>query len=126
MRALPPLEKTVQKQVISWARMNRGAHPELRWLYHIGNEGKRSAAQAAEAAAMGMNPGVPDLCLPVARGGYHALYIELKREKGGRISEAQREWHEGMRAERNCMLVCRTFEEATGALLAYLKGGKGE
>ena len=29
-----------------------------------------------------MLPGVPDLCLPVARGGYHGLYMEVKKASG--------------------------------------------
>ena len=117
-----PREDEDQRALMAWARMERGAHPELRWLYHIENEGKRSAAQAARAMAMGLNPGVQDLCLPVARGGWHALYIELKREKGGRLSPAQREWREGMLAEGNCAVVAHGFDEAREAILAYLKG----
>lgn len=123
--AIPaPLERVDQKNLIRWARMERGAHPELRWLYHIENERKRTAAQAREAMEMGMNPGAPDLCLPVARGGFHALYIELKREKGGRLSQNQKEWRQGMRDEGNCALVCYGFEEAREAILAYLEGAK--
>ena len=70
------------------------------------------------------NPGAPDLCLPVARGGWHALYIELKREQGGRLSPAQREWIEGMNAEGNRAVVAHGFDEAREVILAYLKGGR--
>src|SRR5699024_2367061 len=55
-----------------------GTHPDLRLMYHVPNEGKRSARQGARMRAEGLRAGVPDICLPVPRGGYSALYIELK------------------------------------------------
>ena len=40
--------------------------------------GKRDAKTATILKRQGVKAGVPDLHLPVARGGYHGLYIELK------------------------------------------------
>lgn len=57
----------------------RRAHPELQLLYHVPNEGKRTWRTGARLKSEGLKPGVPDLCLPVARGKYHGLYVELKR-----------------------------------------------
>ena len=50
--------------------------------YAIPNAGKRSPSAAAWYRAEGMRKGVPDLCVPMARGGYHSLYIEMKRSDG--------------------------------------------
>jgi hypothetical protein len=38
----------------------------------------------------GVNPGIPDLCLPVPREPYHGLYIELKTSTGKVSSEQER------------------------------------
>ena len=50
-------------------------------VFHIPNGGYRNKAEAAHLKAQGVRPGVPDLCVPVARHGYHGLYIEMKRRR---------------------------------------------
>lgn len=76
-----PTESQEQQRLFQWARMESGRFPELELLYHIPNEGKRSRATGRRMVAEGLKKGVPDICLPVARGGSHGLYIELKRTK---------------------------------------------
>ena len=71
--ALPvPTESEEQQTLFSWATMQSGRYPELRLLYHIPNGGSRGKAEAGRFKAEGVKSGVPDLCLPVARGAYHA------------------------------------------------------
>lgn len=84
-------EDTEQMGVIDWANWNTGRFPELKLLFHVPNGGKRNAAEAARFKAMGVKAGVPDLCLPVARGGYAGLYIEMKYGKN-KTTEKQEEW----------------------------------
>lgn len=64
-----PSESTEQQHLFQWARMMSGAHPELALMYKITNEGRRSRANGARMVAEGMKKGLPDICLPVARGG---------------------------------------------------------
>lgn len=116
-----PTETVEQQWLFRWARMQEGAHPELRLLYHVPNEGKRGHAAASRAKAEGLRSGVPDICLPVARGGFHGLYIELKRQKGGRLSEVQQGWIDALRAQGYRAEVCLGFDEASEMLLAYLR-----
>ena len=71
---------------------NLHAWPELALLHHIPNGGHRARKTARDLARSGVRAGVPDYCLPVARGGAHGLYLELKRLHGGRVSPEQREW----------------------------------
>ena len=118
-----PRESVEQKTLMQWARFNSAAHPELRLLYHVPNEGLRSYRTGSELKAQGMKAGVPDICLPVARGGYHSLYIELKRRKGGKVSEQQQEWLEMLNKAGNKAIVCKGWEEAAEAIVKYLKGG---
>ena len=44
-------------------------YPEAQLLFHVPNGGKRNAAEAAHLKRQGVKAGVPDLFLPVARGG---------------------------------------------------------
>ena len=94
-----PTESEEQQMLMRWASLASGANPELRLLYHVPNGGSRGKAEAGRFRAEGVKSGVPDLCLPVARGKWHGLYIELKRTKGGRVSQAQREWLAALQRE---------------------------
>ena len=87
-----PTESEEQQALFRWAAYESGAHPELALLYHIPNEGKRSLVAGAKLRAEGLKRGVPDICLPVPRGKWHGLYIELKRLRGGRVSDEQQRW----------------------------------
>ena len=67
-------EAEEQTYLFEWARLASCKWPELSFLYHIPNEGKRPPATGARLKSMGLKSGVPDVCLPVARGGFHGLY----------------------------------------------------
>lgn len=71
-------EAIEQTKLFNWVVLARGKYPELDMLYHIPNGGSRNKIEAANLRRQGVRSGVPDLCLPVARGNYHGLYIELK------------------------------------------------
>lgn len=122
-----PLEREEQTALMAYAKLRERRYPELGLLYHIPNGGSRNAIEAAHLKRQGVKAGVPDLCLPVARGGHHGLYIELKR-KGGRLSASQRAWIENLRAQGYAAAVCYGFREAVDMLEGYLSGKpvKGE
>lgn len=103
-----------------WAAYAAGNIPELKLLYHVPNEGQRSRATGGRLRAEGLKRGVPDICLPVARGKFHGLYIELKRVEGGRVSDAQREWIDRLNAQGNLACTCRGWDEARKTILEYL------
>ena len=115
-----PTESTEQRMLFTWARLQAGRYPELGLLYHIPNEGKRSNIMGARMRAEGMRSGVPDVCLPVARGGFSGLYIELKRQRGGRVSENQQAWIDALRRAGNRAEVCKGWEAAKDVILDYL------
>lgn len=64
-----PTESVEQQCLFRWAAYNRGRWPEMELMYHIPNGGTRSKSEAGRFRAEGVKPGVPDICLPVARGG---------------------------------------------------------
>lgn len=92
-------------------------------LYHVPNGGSRNKAEAGRFKAEGVKAGVPDLCLPVARGGFHGLYVELKRLRGSKTSEDQIMWMEELTKQGYCVALCKGWEAAANAILEYLKGG---
>lgn len=63
-----PTESVEQISLFRWANYSRGRYPELALLHHIPNGGTRSKSEAGRFRAEGVKAGVPDICLPVARG----------------------------------------------------------
>jgi hypothetical protein len=119
-----PLEAVEQTLLFQWARLQSGKYPELELMYHVPNGGSRNRVEAARLKGQGVRAGVPDICLPVARGSKHGLYIELKRTKGGRVSEEQTGWIEALEAQGYAVAICKGWEAASETILKYLKGGE--
>ena len=115
-----PLEEIEQEHVFLWASMEERAYPELAMLYAIPNGGKRAIKTAVALKKQGVKRGVPDMCLPVSRGGYHGLYIELKRQKGGRVSDEQRERIAALNTQGYKAIICHGAEEAIEQIRGYL------
>jgi len=99
-------EHELQKACITWATLNQGQRPALKWLHAIPNGGARHFKVAAKLKAEGVKPGVPDLFLPVARGGFHGLYIELKIGKNN-PSLHQLDWLDHLAVEGYSVHVVR-------------------
>lgn len=118
-----PTEDEEQAYIVSWAKINESRYPELKLLYHIPNEGKRSGREGARMKRLGLRRGVSDLCLPVARCGFHGLYIELKAQDGKPTIE-QNEFIKDVLGQGYYARVCFGADEAVMVIEDYLKGGK--
>jgi hypothetical protein len=68
-----------------------------------------------------VKPGIPDVCLPIARHPYAGLWIELKVGKG-RLAPSQLEWKSLLELHGHKVIVARRLDEATRAICAYLDG----
>ena len=110
-----------QQQVFVWAQFMANKYPELELMYHVPNEGKRSKAAGGRLKAEGLKAGVPDICLPVAKGQYHGLYIELKSGKN-KTTEAQEWWITALARQGYFVKVCYGWEAAAVCIEKYLKG----
>lgn len=123
MRTRRDLEHVEQTFLVEWARLRSGSVPELRLLFAIpnfaGRLGKATALHGARLKAEGRKPGVPDLCLPVARRGFHGLYIELKAGKNTATPE-QLAWIEALNAQGYHARCCTGWESARETLSWYL------
>lgn len=102
----------------------------LRWLhfthkgvlcYAIPNGAFTTKTTARKLVAEGLKRGLPDLCIPMARGGYHALYIEMKNGKVGRLSEHQKEMIARLQLLGNKVVICRSLNDFIREVENYLK-----
>ena len=84
------------------------------------NGGSRNLIEAVKLKKMGVSPGFPDIEIPLPSGNYHGLYIEMKRKKGGVISEKQLEWLNYLNEKGYYAAVANGFEEAKKIVLDYL------
>lgn len=112
-------EEVEQIALFQWARYAEQQFPELALLHHIPNGGKRSKSEAARFKAAGVKAGVPDIELPVARGGYFGLHIELKAGKN-KTTVKQDEWLQALREQGRFCAVCYGWTEAMHTICAYL------
>ena len=108
-----------QMALIEWCERMKGKYPELDLIHHIPNEGKRSKATGAQLVSLGLKKGVPDLFLPVARGKWHGLYIEMKANNG-KPSVEQNQWLCKLRAQGYRCIVAWSFEYARDFIEWYI------
>ena len=91
---------------------------------HIPNEGKRSAAYAAQMRRMGLAKGFPDLFIPVPASGFHGLFIELKRDRKSKPTEQQKAWVEYLNSVGYRAAVCHGADAAIEEIKNYCGGIK--
>ena len=85
----------------------------FRWC-HVPNGGSRNKIEAAKLKGLGTKPGVPDLLVFDAPpgGDWVGVAIELKRVKGGRLSDEQREWLDALSERGWLTRMCKGADEA--------------
>ena len=107
-------EAEEQIKLVVWLRK------EDIWHHASPNAGKRPTKQGDRLKQLGMSPGFPDVEIPVPRGGYHGLYIELKPLKGGKTQDNQLAWQAYLRSQGYCSEIIRGFEAARDFVIKYL------
>ena len=110
-----------QEAIFSWCDYNKCRFPELTLLYHVPNGGRRDAATARALKRQGVKAGVPDLVLPVTRGAFPGMYIELKAP-GGVLEQSQIDYLQALEKQGYLTLVCVGWQAAVEALSDYLEG----
>lgn len=102
----------------------------LRWLhftypqvlcYAIPNGAYKSHSAAISMKQEGLTSGIPDLHIPIARGGYHSLYIEMKNGKAGRLSDTQKAMIQKLQSLGNKVAVCRSLDDFIKEINQYFK-----
>lgn len=106
--------------LFQWADASLGRYPELQLMHHIPNGEARSKRAGAKLKRMGVRAGIPDIFLPVPRGGWHGMYLELKRAEGGEIRRPQREMMSKLIAQGYRVVVAKGFARARLIIEEYL------
>lgn len=106
-----------QTAFFAWLRL---AYPQVP-AFAIPNGGHRHKAVAAKMKAEGVTAGVPDILIADGNPG---LFIEMKKEKGSRVSKEQKAMLERLQDSGYQVAVCYGFDEAKQAVETYLEGNR--
>lgn len=109
-----PTEDQEQIRLAVWLTM-KGIR-----FFAIPNGGSRHPLEAIKLKRMGSQPGVPDVCIPIPSGPYHGLYIELKRQSGGKVSTYQKDWLAYLKSVGYFAEVAEGFDKAKEIVEYYL------
>ena len=122
-----PTEEAEQIAVADWLRLHRirfhhSPNGGIRDFKMDPKTGKQYSVTAIKMRRMGTSNGFPDLMildapplLPTAPG----VMVEMKRTKGGVVSDEQKEWHEYLRSRGWKVMVARGADEAIRFLESY-------
>lgn len=105
-------EHLEQAMFISWFRKNY--MPEHR-IFAIPNGGYRLKSSAMALKAEGVSAGVPDLFCPSLK-----LFIEMKKEKGGKLSLEQKDWISYLESIGYTCLIGYGFEDIKTKVLQFI------
>ncbi len=124
-------EHDEQVALFDWARrVGVRKYPDLAQMYAIPNgaklkanrrrDGSRFSVEAAWLLAEGLRPGVPDIHLPIARSGWHSLYVEMKSSTG-ELSDSQVDVIPQLVEAGNLVVLADSWTLAVTFLEAYLR-----
>lgn len=91
------------------------------YLLAVPNGGARHRAEGGKLKAQGVRAGVPDLFLAVPRAGSCGLWIELKRQRGGKTTPAQEQWIDRLTDAGYTVAVAQGWRAASRMILTYLE-----
>lgn len=117
-----------QSALICWTRKpdTRAAWPDAAKIFAINNNaGTGDAIRGARAKMAGVQAGVADLFLPVARHGVHGLFVEMKQRKHegtkrGGLQDVQIDFREQVQGDGFGYAVAYGWEMAAAILRQYL------
>ena len=110
-----PTEHEEQRELVRWFRQTyKGVR-----IFAIPNGGARSPATAGRLKAEGVSSGVPDLFIPA-----WSLWVEMKRQNGGKLSGHQKGWIEYLDGLGHAVLVCKGCDDAQRQIQAFTETNK--
>lgn len=112
-------EHALQVQVVSRSLALAERHPEVCMLHAVPNGDFRGWGVGVKLKAEGVIPGVPDICMPVPKGGFHGFYMELKKA-GGHVRNDQWEFMEALHAQGYFVRVTNHLPTALEIIANYL------
>lgn len=122
-----PIDREGQEQAALMREIELRYPEVFELIYHVPNGGHRVKAVAAKLKAQGVKAGIPDLVLPMARGGYFGLYIEFKATfEPAPVSTSQKDCLRRLNDQGYLAVVCQGHFDAMECLRAYLALPKTE
>ena len=116
-------EEEVQKAVVKYLQLR---YPKIRYCASLGGI-RTSFKQAVKAKATGYVKGFPDLqiCMPtrgggMGGGGYHGLFLEIKKDKRCYPTKEQKEWIAYLNDVGYCARVTKGINETVQTIDDYL------
>ena len=104
-----PPEEAEQQVLAQWLDMHK-----INW-FHPPNGGHRNVIVASKLKVHGVKRGVPDVIIvdpPPLYSNKVGTAIELKRRKGGHLTDEQKEWLDILQLRGWAVAVCRGADEA--------------
>ena len=89
-------------------------------VFAIPNGGLRSKRTAAMLKAEGVKAGVPDLFIPVPKGEFAGLFVEMKDIKGRPPRKSQMEWLELLNSQGYAAYWAKGAEQAIKLIRQYV------
>lgn len=114
-------EYAEQVSIFRLAQLHSRKWPELRFLNGSLNGVRLTIGQAVKSKNTGMKKGYPDIFLPIKRGNYSGLFVELKRVSGCRIEPEQRLWAAMLTSQGYRHIFAYGCDEAWAAIVKYLE-----
>jgi uncharacterized protein YcgL (UPF0745 family) len=132
-------EHEEQCAVFEWAGLMSNQFPELELMFAVPNggvrphkfsgsskKGDRYSVEGRKLKKEGVKKGVPDIFLPVPKGVYHGLFIEMKRRRGFSVKADQEAWLKNLAHQGYFVVVCKGSDAALKVLRGYLALQKHE
>lgn len=128
MLAKSGTEHGCQMAIFCWSNLAevKKQYPVLQYMFAIPNGGWRGMIQGAALKAEGVKPGVPDILLPVKRGLWSGLFIELKRPSSGnrpqgKVSSEQQDFIYFLTIQGYKCRVCVGWIQARDQIVNYME-----
>ena len=106
-------EHDEQVAVVEWCDLN--GIP----VFAIPNGGMRCKRTAALLKAEGVKAGVPDLFIPLPKGGYAGLFVEMKDVDGRKPRPSQMQWLETLNANGYAAYWAKGAAQAIDLICRY-------
>lgn len=112
-------EELHQQFLFDWIRSLESQYPDLKYIYHVPNGGKRSITVARKLKRAGVRPGIFDISCDTARQGFKGFRYELKFGRNKLTDEQRDVWLPYYEAEGYQTGVFYTWVEAALAIIDY-------
>lgn len=124
-------EHKEQAAVMEWCRLHSGLWPELDFAFAIPNgaklpfrknrDGSRYSLEAIKLKQEGLLPGVSDIFIPAARGGFNGMFLEMKYGKNT-VSDVQQVFIDAMKKYGYYAVPAWGYEQAVEIIKDYMLG----